>query len=461
MSTAAFEAGRFHFIGIGGAGMSVVAELFLAQGAQVSGSDARESDNTRHLTVLGAHVSIGHEANNVPDGAVVVVSSAIKDSNPELAVARTRGLTVIHRSQALALAAAGRDFVAVAGAHGKTTTSAMIAVALEAAGVSPSWAIGGSLMGLGAGGHVGAGNVLVAEADESDGSFLNYTPRVALVTNIENDHLDHYTSPEAIEEVFCEFSRTVVDGGLLVICADDPRARALGAHALTEGRRVVSYGRGAGLAGAESHVLITNETIDDGHPSGVFSNGLVQGSVSLAHAVGAHNLLNAAGAWAVGLELGIEAQVMADGLGRFAGTGRRFEEKGEVAGVRVVDDYAHHPTEVAATIRAAHEQAAHVRVLFQPHLYSRTRDFASEFAQALSLADDVIVTGVYGAREEPIEGIDGYLITDRMPSAALFVPDRFEAAQTMAQRAQAGDLIITMGAGDVTELGSLILKELA
>lgn len=457
----AFAGRSFHFIGIGGAGMSVVAELLLAEGARVSGSDARQSANTDHLSALGAQVFIGQAAQNVPEDAVVVVSSAIRESNPELAAARAAGQPVIHRSQALALAATGRDFVAVAGAHGKTTTSAMIAVALQEAGQGPSWAIGGSVAGYGAGGHVGSGTMLVAEADESDGSFLNYDPRVALVTNIENDHLDHYASSDAIEEVFLEFSRKIVDGGLLVACADDPRAARLARQALAEGRRVASYSRGAALEGAEFHVAIEDETIRDGHPAGRLRTADAEATVSLDYAVGAHNLLNAAGAWAVGLELGVEPQAMADGLGKFAGTGRRFEDKGTAAGVRVIDDYAHHPTEVAATIRAAHEQADTVRVLFQPHLYSRTVNFAAEFAQALGLADDVVVTGVYGAREDPMPGIEGHIITDRMGGRGLFVPDRIEAARTIAAHAEPGDIVITMGAGDVTELGATILEELA
>ena len=462
MSTEGVFAGRgFHFIGIGGAGMSVVAELLLAEGATVSGSDARQSANTEHLSDLGAQVFIGQAAENVPEDAIVVVSSAIRESNPELAAARAAGQAVIHRSQALALAATGRDFVAVAGAHGKTTTSAMIAVALEEAGQGPSWAIGGSVAGYGAGGHVGKGTMLVAEADESDGSFLNYDPRVALVTNIENDHLDHYASADAIEEVFLEFSRKVVDGGLLVACADDSRAARLARQALAEGRRVATYGRGEGLDGAEFHVAIEDETIRDGHPAGRFCTARAEATVSLDYAVGAHNLLNAAGAWAVGLELGVAPQAMADGLGRFAGTGRRFEDKGTAGGVRVVDDYAHHPTEVAATIRAAHEQAGTVRVLFQPHLYSRTVNFAAEFAQALSLADDVVVTGIYGAREDPVPGVEGHIITDLMGGRRLFVPDRIEAARTIASHAGPGDIVITMGAGDVTELGQTILEELA
>ncbi len=461
MTTELALAGKaFHFVGIGGAGMSVVAELFLAEGASVSGSDARESANTEHLRELGASVAIGQRAENVPEGATVVVSSAIRETNPELAGARAAGLRVLHRSQALALAALGRVFVAVAGAHGKTTTSAMIAVALQEAGEGPSWAIGGSVTGYGAGGHVGAGKVLVAEADESDGSFLNYDPQIALVTNIENDHLDHYASPQEIENVFLEFSRKVVPGGLLVVCADDARAAKLGRQALAEGRRVVSYGRGARIEGAEAHVAITGETIENGHPAGHFSAEGVETDVCLAKAVGAHNLLNAAGAWAVGLELGVAPEAMARGLGEFAGTGRRFEERGTAGGVRVVDDYAHHPTEVAATIRAAREQAETVRVLFQPHLYSRTANFAAEFAQALSLADDVVVTGVYGAREDPVEGVDGNIIVERMGANALFVADRFEAACEIAAHARAGDLVLTMGAGDVTELGPAILREL-
>lgn len=454
-------AGRsFHFVGIGGAGMSVIAELLLARGANVSGSDMRASEVTERLARLGATISYGHGAQNLPDGdATVVISSAITPSNPELREAQKRGWEILHRSQALALAASHHDFVAVAGAHGKTTTSAMIAVALEESGKNPSWAIGSSIAGYGSGGHSGTGHVFVAEADESDGSFLNYRPRVAIVTNIENDHLDHYESAQALDAIFEKFVHTISDDGALVVCADDERARRLGEKMARQGRRVISYGRGEAIEGASRHIRIDEEAMTAGHPSGRLSCDEESAFINLSRIVGAHNLLNAAGAWSVGLELGIDGETMARALEHFKGTGRRFEWRGEVGGVRLVDDYAHHPTEVRATISAAREQADTVRVLFQPHLYSRTRDFAEDFARALDLADDVIVTGVYGAREEPMDGIDGHLIVEHMSGPARFIADRIEAAHALACSAHAGDLLLTMGAGDVSELGSLILED--
>lgn len=452
----------FHFLGIGGSGMSVIAELLLTRGAKVSGSDMRSSEITEHLAQLGAHIYYGHDARNLPEGDVtLVISSAIPASNPELCEAQKRGCEILHRSQALALAASNQDFIAVAGAHGKTTTSAMIAVALEETGLNPSWAIGSSIAGYGSGGHSGEGNIFVAEADESDGSFLNYHPRIALVTNIENDHLDHYESAQALDDIFEQFAETISVGGTLIVCADDGRARRLGETIVRQGRRVVSYGRGDALDGTARHIRIEEESLSEGHPCAFLTCDSSGAYINLSRIVGAHNLLNAAGAWAVGLELGIDGQAMARALEYFSGTGRRFEDKGSAGGVRLVDDYAHHPTEVKATILAAREQADTVRVLFQPHLYSRTRNFAQEFAEALDLADDVIVTGVYGAREEPMDGVEGHLIVECMAGPARFIPDRVEAARALARSAQDGDLLLTMGAGDVSELGALILEECA
>lgn len=451
----------FHLLGIGGAGMSVIAELLLTQGAKVSGSDTRLTEITERLSSLGVVVYEGHDAKNLPSGddVCLVISSAISQDNPELSEAKKRGYDILHRSQALALAACEHDFVAVAGAHGKTTTSAMIAVALDKCGYDPSWAIGGTVSGYGSGAHAGTGNVFVAEADESDGSFLNYRPRIALVTNIENDHLDHYESAKALDDIFEKFAETVSDDGVLIVCGDDERAAALGRIMIDRGRRVVSYGRGDALEGAARHIRITEESVNKGHPAGRFSCDKGSADVNLSRIVGVHNLLNAAGAWAVGVELGVDCTHMARAVECFAGTGRRFEDKGSVRGVRLVDDYAHHPTEVRATIQSAYEQADTVRVLFQPHLYSRTRDFAEEFAHALDLADEVIVTSVYPAREEPIEGVEGHLIVEHMSDSARFIPDRIEAARALARSAREGDLLMTMGAGDLNELSSLILEE--
>ena len=435
----------YHFIGIGGAGMSVVAELLVAEGHVVTGCDCAESPAAARLRAAGIEVAIGHDADHVTPGVTVVRSTAIRPDHPELVRAADLGAPVIHRSEALALAAGGRDFVAVAGAHGKTTTSAMIAVALREAGQDPSFAIGGTVSGLGVGAHLGTGTAFVAEADESDRSFVNYRPRVALVTNIEPDHLDFYGSEEAFEDAFLQFARRIEPGGLLVACSDDPGASRLLQRAAQEGIRTRSYGHGDAdvrLDGAEV-------TVGGATRSLVLQVG------------GDHNLLNAAGAFAVAVELGVDPDEFIRGLATFGGTARRFERRGEVAGVTVVDDYAHHPTEVVATLATARRAAGggRVLVLFQPHLYSRTREFAERFAAALDAADAVVVTGIYGSREDPIDGVTSALITDRMERGR-YVPDRIEAAAAIAAEARTGDLVLTMGAGDVTELAAVVLERL-
>lgn len=432
----------YHLIGIGGAGMSVVAELLHAEGHPVQGSDAKDSAVIARLRAAGVDARVGHDAAHVGEGMTVVVSTAIRPENPELLRARELGLPVIHRSQALALAAGERDFVAVAGAHGKTTTSAMLAVALRSAGLDPSFAVGGSVVGVGSGAHLGTGTVLVAEADESDKSFLNYAPRVGIVTNVEPDHLDFYGSEDAFRQAFVDFARRIVPGGVLVACADDPGSAALLEAARGEGIRTIGYG----VNGPDLHVGDDTLTWQS-----------VTYPVRL-RVRGHHNMLNAAAAFAAGVDLGADPAAMVAGLEMFTGTGRRFEAHGMRHGVQVVDDYAHHPTEVAATLRTARETTdGRVLVLFQPHLYSRTREFADRFAAALDSADLVVVTGIYGAREDPIEGVTSELITSRM-TRGRYVEDRGAAARAIAGAARPGDLVITMGAGDVTELAGTILE---
>ncbi|MPV39192.1 UDP-N-acetylmuramate--L-alanine ligase [Georgenia subflava] len=450
--------------------MSAVAELLAARGHRVSGSDQRDSAVLEHLRLVGVRTYLGHDAAHVPATGSLVVSTAVRESNPELVAARERGMPVLHRSQALARAAAGRDFVAVAGAHGKTSTSAMLAVALRGAGQDPSYAIGGTVLALGTGAHLGTGPAFVAEADESDGSFLNYTPRVALVTNVEPDHLDHHGSEAAFRRSFEDFAARIVPGGLLVACADDDGARDLVHHAVAAGTRVVTYGAGDAPAGVEAHARPTPTSMT-GHGSRAHvrrtgAGGVLEADLEL-RVGGAHMLLNAVGAWCAGLELGVGPAEMAAALGEFTGTGRRFEPRGEAAGVRVVDDYAHHPTEVAATLATARLEAGEGRVLvvFQPHLYSRTQSFADAFAAALAAADRAVVTDVYAAREDPVPGVDGSLITRAMAAhgageRATYVADRLAAARVVADLAEPGDLVMTVGAGDVTELGDLILDRL-
>ena len=487
----------FHLIGVGGAGMSVLAQLLAERGAAVTGSDAVGGDALDHLRALGLGVVVGHDAAHVPPAATVVVSTAIKETNPELAAARERGQEVIHRSQALALAARGRDFVAVAGAHGKTTTSGMLAQALSVAGEDPSFAIGGVVRDLGTGAHLGAGRAFVAEADESDRSFLNYDPCLAVVTNVEPDHLDSYGTPEAFERAFLDFACRVRSGGRLIVCTDDPGGARLARAAAERGVLVTTYGatdtgpdgaggRDGGARRAHVRVEVTERraggtsalltlrsdepgagrTQDPTRPQD--EDRAVIGPIALELALpGDHVALDAAGAWAAGLELGVAPGVMARALGSFGGTGRRFEVRGEAAGVRVIDDYAHHPTEIEALLTAAREVAdargGRVLALFQPHLFSRTRAFADRFGAALGRADFVVVTSIYPAREtqEDFPDVTGATVADRVEGArARYVADHDRAARLLAEAARPGDVALTIGAGDVTRLGPVILERL-
>lgn len=483
----------FHLIGVGGAGMSVLARLLAERGATVTGSDAAGGDAFEHLRALGLEVFLGHDADNVPPGATVVVSTAIKDSNPELARARERGQEVLHRSQALALAAQGRDFVAVAGAHGKTTTSGMLAQALAAAGQDPSFAIGGVVRDLGTGAHLGGGRAFVAEADESDRSFLNYDPYLAVVTNVEPDHLDNYGTTEAFEQVFVDFVDNLRPGARLVVCSDDPGGLRLARATAGRGVPVTTYGTGGPGVGVDgrlvddSHVRVevtgrradgtsatltlwTDEPMRVPGVSGPLrpEQCNVIGPVDLELGVpGDHVALDAAAAWAAGLELGVGPEDMARALGTFGGMGRRFEVRGDAAGVRVIDDYAHHPTEIEALLTAAREVAdargGRVLVLFQPHLFSRTRAFADRFGAALGAADAVVVTSIYPAREtqEDFPGITGSTVSDRVPGGrARYVADHELAARELADEAREGDLLLTVGAGDVTRLAPVALEHL-
>ncbi len=462
--------GTVHLVGVGGAGMSVVARLLAAHGVPVQGSDAREGDALAALRADGVRVWVGHDAAHVADADTVVVSSAVRETNPELAAARAAGLRVLHRSQALASLMARGRAVAVAGAHGKTTTSAMIATVLRGAGLDPSFAIGGTVLtedGPVAGGHLGS-DVLVAEADESDGSFLNYAPDVAVVTNVEPDHLDHYGSRAAFEQAFVDFAARIVPGGTLVACADDAGARALASSHARAGGAVVTYGTAADADVRLADVAPTDEA---GRPgvraslTGTVGAARLDGLALLLRVPGHHNALNATAAVVTAVVLGVDPAAAVAAAHGFLGTGRRFEARGEAGGVRVVDDYAHHPTEVAALLAAARPVAAggRVLVLFQPHLYSRTATFAREFAQALAGADEVVVTGVYAAREEPDPAVSARTITDLVDAPGVVVDaveDRVEAARRIADAARPGDLVLTVGAGDVTELGAVVLERL-
>ncbi|WAL63661.1 UDP-N-acetylmuramate--L-alanine ligase [Amycolatopsis cynarae] len=453
------QLGRAHLIGIGGAGMSGIARILLARGARISGSDAKDSRAFLSLRAQGARIEIGQRAENLGDPSAVVVSTAIKDSNPELAAARERGIPVLHRAQALALLMEGHRVACIAGTHGKTSTTSMLTVALQHCRLDPSFAIGGDLNESGANAHHGEGGIFVAEADESDGSFLTYSPSVAVVTNVEPDHLDHHGTPEAYAAVFSAFARRIRPGGLLIVCGDDPAADALGAEAEAAGTRVVRYGRS--VTGERDARVLDYRPAETG---GLVRISLLGQELDVRVAVpGEHMALNAVAALLAGAELGAPVDGLVEGLAAFGGVRRRFEFKGRSGDVRVYDDYAHHPTEVAAQLRAVRQAAGSGRVLvvFQPHLYSRTRTFATEFARALGLADEVVVLDVYGAREEPEPGVTGALIADRVAGAGVHYEPAFDrVVPLVADLVKPGDLVVTMGAGDVTQLGPEILAEL-
>ena len=461
---AASTLGAVHFIAIGGAGMSGVARVMLARGLTVTGSDAKDSLVLTALAAEGAEVHIGHDATHLKGANTVVISSAIREDNVELRDARSRGLRVLHRSQALASLMRGSRRVAVAGTNGKTTTTSMLTVALQHCGVDPSFAVGGELAKHGTNAHLGTGDIFVAEADESDGSFLVYRPDVAIVTSVQPDHLDFYGTFEAVQAAYARFAATVEPDGLLVTCADDQGSRALAEVAKKAGTRVITYGLAAdadvrltalGAAGLHGHADLVH-------------GGVMIGRLEVGMP-GRHNLLNATASFVAATEgLGQDPARVLEGLAGFTGTRRRFEPKGEVAGVRVVDDYAHNPGKVAAVVETASGLAAPGRliVVFQPHLYSRTRDFAAELAMALSPADIVIVMDVYAAREDPMPGVSGALITDRLADPAhpriadsvRFVPSWSDVAPLVSQIAREGDLVLTVGAGDVTMIGPEILR---
>ena len=450
-----------HFIGLGGAGMSAVARVLLGRGLRVSGSDAADSRGLRALAALGAEVTVGHEPSAVPRTGTVVVSTAIRATNPELEEARRIGLRVLHRSEALAAAMGGRLAVAVAGTHGKTTTTAMITVLLRNAGLNPSFAIGGEVSALGVNAEWTGGPVFVAEADESDGSFLNYEPQIAVVTNVEADHLDHYGSAEAVHAAFGSFADRLPDDGVLVACADDAGAAALVAT-LPPARRVRTYGY------SDTADIRISATRAVGSTSNSLLSFVVDGldaEQELQLGVpGRYNILNAAAAFAVALELGVDPAVAAAGLSLFSGAARRFEARGQGDGVRVFDDYAHHPTEVEAALTAARTVAGGngVHVLFQPHLFSRTREFAAGFAAALSLADTATVLPVYASREDPVADVGGWTITELMAEAdAAYVEDATDALRRVVGAASAGDIVLTIGAGDVTQYGVRLVSLLS
>jgi UDP-N-acetylmuramate--alanine ligase len=444
---------RAPLVGIGGAGMSGIARLLLAAGVGVSGSDLKDSPGLAALRAAGATVFVGHRAEHVGRPDAVVASAAIPPGNPELRAARDAGIPVWSRAQVLAGLMRGRRGVAVAGTHGKTTTTSMVAVMLSRLGLDPTFVVGGELNESGSGARSGRGELFVAEADESDGSFLLLRPEVAVVTNVEEDHLDHYRDREDIERAFATFAsraRTVV------ACWDDPGVRrALGA--LRPGP--VRFGR---EEGADVRVVEERPLPGRGSRAVVEVGGR---RVPLELAVpGSHNVLNAAAALAVGTVLGVELEAAARALASFTGVRRRFERKGEEDGVVVVDDYAHHPTEVAATLRVAREATSRrVVAVFQPHRYTRTRAMWRELGRSLREADLVVVTDVYGAGETPIPGVTGKLVVEALAEEvpgrrAVYLPRRLDVGPFLAGEVRPGDLVLTLGAGDITMVGDELLE---
>ena len=474
---------RVHMIGIGGAGMSGVARILLDHGVTVSGSDARDSDALRALAGRGATVRVGHDAAALRDGGaepevVVVSKAAIPESNPELRAAREAGIPVLTRSQVLGhLARAGRS-VMVSGTHGKTSTTSMLIAAMLAADTDPSFAVGGTVLQFGTNARGGGDAVFVAEADESDGSLVHYEPDVVVLTNAEPDHLDHFGTAEAYFEVFDRFLERIPASGALVVCLDDPGARERARRAAALGVTVRGYrlaGSGAPTDGLPVAAELGAVDVDgSGTRAALTLDGRPHGELAVG-TPGEHMALNAVAALLAARELGVDVDGVLRGLAGFGGVGRRFEFKGSAevpaadgtAGgtVDVYDDYAHHPTEVRAVLTAAREVVSarpggRLVAVFQPHLYSRTRLFGREFGEALSLADEVVVLDVYGAREEPEPGVDGGTVARHVTSRVRRAADLDEGLEITRDLVRPGDVVFTVGAGDITTLGPRLLDAL-
>lgn len=454
--------GHVHIVGIGGAGMSAIARILAARGVPVSGSDAKDSRRLVALRALGIDARVGHAAANVEGADVVVISTAIKSGNPEVAAAGERGIPVVARADALAAVMAGSRGVAVAGTHGKTTTTSMLTIAVQHCGGDPSYAIGSELNESGSNAHQGSGDLFIVEADESDGSFLKLPAVVGIVTNVEPDHLDHWGSFDNVERGFRDFAlRIGRTGGFVVACLDDPGAHRLADLARAAGVDVRTYG-----TNPEADFVLTDLAASADGVAATVSQGIVELGRLRLQVHGTHNALNATAALVAGLGLGFPAEGLFEGLASFTGTRRRFDFKGEVNGIRVFDDYAHHPTEIAATLRAAREVVGdgHLVVAFQAHHYYRTAMFVEEFGEALGLADQVVVLEVFAPGEEPIPGASGQSMASHVPLPAdqvVFEPSWSAVPKQLAARAQPGDIVMTLGAGDIVLLGPEVLDLLA
>lgn len=451
--------GRVHIVGIGGAGMSGIARIMAARGVVVSGSDAKDSRRLQALRALGIDARVGHEPEFQAD--TLVVSTAIPESNPERVYARSHDVPELSRAQALAAVMDGSVGIAVSGTHGKTTTTSMLTVALQHSGVDPSFVIGSELNESGSNAHVGTGDLFVVEADESDGSFLELPARIAIVTNIEPDHLNHWGDFATLEAAFDDFGRQCAGrGGFVVACADDSGARAMADRLTAEGVDVRTYG----TAEDATVRILDAQSAGEGWTFTIGAQGVRLGEIHL-RVPGRHNALNAVAAYTAAAGLGLPDADIRAGLESFSGTRRRFDFKGEVSGVRVYDDYAHHPTEIEATLRAARDVAAGGRVIvaFQAHHYYRTAMFVREFGEALGLADVAIVLEVFAPGEEPIPGASGHTLAANVPlpeGDAIFEPSWAAVADLLASRAQPGDLVMTLGAGDIGMLAVEVLERL-
>jgi UDP-N-acetylmuramate--alanine ligase len=452
--------GSVHFIAIGGAGMSGIAAAYADLGIPVSGSDQNDSENLRALAARGIATRVGHDPANLGSASTVVVSSAIRETNVELAEARRRGLRVWHRSAALGALMLGRVGVAITGTHGKTTTTGMTAEILAACGADPSYVIGSPLASSGLSSRLGSGEAFVIEADESDGSFLQYPARIVVITNIEADHLDNWGTAERYAEGFATLA-TAPTVDVVVLNADDPGTRTIAQRVRAAGKRVVTFGEADG-----ADVRLTDLTFEGATARATLTSGSDSGTLALK-VPGRYNLHNAAAAYAVGRALGVPGAALRAAAECFAGTHRRFQFVADAGGVRIFDDYAHHPTEVTALLTAARPLAGGGRlvVCFQPHLFSRTRDFADEFGAALALADQVAVLEIYPAREDPIPGVTGELVAAAAAARigagrVSWLPDREGALDRLVGLLEGGDLLLTVGAGDVTAVGPLLAARL-
>jgi len=450
---------RVHFIGIGGIGMSGIAEILLTMGYAVSGSDLRSSPTTERLERLGATIYTGHAAGNAAASDVVVTSSAVAKDNPEVLEARARKIPVIQRAEMLAELMRLKYGIAIAGMHGKTTTTSMVAAVLAGGELDPTVVVGGRVDAMGSNARLGRSQYLVAEADESDRSFLHLSPILAVVTNLDREHMDTYADMADVERVFVEFMQRVPFYGAITACVDNALLRAILPKVT---RKVYTYGESAD---ADFRLRVLPPSGDGVATFEVNARGLLLGPFKL-HKPGRHNLLNATAAVAIGVQLGIAPEKIAAGLESFRGVDRRFQVKGVERGVTVVDDYGHHPTEIKATLQAARECGyGRVLVLFQPHRFTRTRDLMEDFAGAFGDADSVQVLDIYAASEKPIEGVTGEALATRVREVSgklvSYAASMDEAVARLVADARPGDVVMTMGAGNVSAAGGMLLEGLA